>query len=267
MHTAKLSVLWTSCLHPRQHPWYSFLLEAESISAKTIKWMKNPNGKWTHHFPAGCEAPKPNVPPSTSCYSSVLSQVSSYNIWSCPSEYQEVTWGNEGVTYTHSKLQHQAVLSSLLQIWPLYPHSKSPRYPLNRTVGGPHSQCGCIGEEKYLLSLSEIKPWSLECPAHGPVLVPIVLIPLLATIQHLANQHITRPPWTHWIVDNCLEQLPSLNCFIQLITTPWIPLNHYCVREQSTCLSWQHLHNINFSHNPVHIQETNQTSYNLMHTT
>lgn len=89
--------------------------------------------------------------------------------------------------HTHSKPQNQAVLSSLLHIWPLCPHSKSPQYPLNRTVGGPHSQCGCTWEEK----IQEIKPWSLECPAHGPVLVPTTLLPLLATIWHLANQHKT----------------------------------------------------------------------------
>jgi hypothetical protein len=33
---------------------------------------------------------------------------------------------------------------------PLYPRGKSPRYPLNRRLGGPHSRSGRFGEERIL---------------------------------------------------------------------------------------------------------------------
>jgi hypothetical protein len=33
---------------------------------------------------------------------------------------------------------------------PLYPRGKSPRYPLDRRLGGPHSRSGRFGEEKIL---------------------------------------------------------------------------------------------------------------------
>jgi hypothetical protein len=32
--------------------------------------------------------------------------------------------------------------------WQLYPQGKSPRYPLDRRLGGPQSCSGCSGEEK-----------------------------------------------------------------------------------------------------------------------
>lgn len=35
---------------------------------------------------------------------------------------------------------------------------KVPWYPLNKRLGGPQSQPGCLGEEKNLLPLLEIKP-------------------------------------------------------------------------------------------------------------
>jgi hypothetical protein len=34
--------------------------------------------------------------------------------------------------------------------WVLYPRGKSPRYPLDRRLGGPQSQSGCSGREKIL---------------------------------------------------------------------------------------------------------------------
>jgi hypothetical protein len=40
---------------------------------------------------------------------------------------------------------------------PLYPRGKSPRYPLDRKLGGPQSRSGRCGEEKNL-ALPEIEP-------------------------------------------------------------------------------------------------------------
>jgi hypothetical protein len=34
--------------------------------------------------------------------------------------------------------------------WPLYSRVKSPRYPLDRRLGGPQSRSGRFGEEKIL---------------------------------------------------------------------------------------------------------------------
>ena len=68
---------------PQTTPLVLFLLEAESTPATMLTSMKNPNDpneKLTHNFPADCAVSQPNAPPSTPCYSLVLSQVSSYNI-------------------------------------------------------------------------------------------------------------------------------------------------------------------------------------------
>jgi hypothetical protein len=35
---------------------------------------------------------------------------------------------------------------------------KSPRYPVDRRLGGPHSQCGCCEEEKNLSPAGDQTP-------------------------------------------------------------------------------------------------------------
>ena len=40
--------------------------------------------------------------------------------------------------------------------------SKCRRYPLNRRLGGPQTWCRRFGEEKNLLSLLGLKPWTVQ---------------------------------------------------------------------------------------------------------
>jgi hypothetical protein len=47
-------------------------------------------------------------------------------------------------------------------IWPLYPWGKSPQYPLNRRLGAPQSQFGCVGEVINLLRLPGFKPQIIQ---------------------------------------------------------------------------------------------------------
>jgi len=42
--------------------------------------------------------------------------------------------------------------------WPLYPHVKSPWYPLDRRLGGPQSRSGRGGEEKNSQPLPGLEP-------------------------------------------------------------------------------------------------------------
>jgi hypothetical protein len=48
---------------------------------------------------------------------------------------------------------------------PLYPQGKSPRYPLDRRLGGPQSRSGRSGEEKNSKPLPGLEP---------PVIQPVV---------------------------------------------------------------------------------------------
>jgi hypothetical protein len=56
------------------------------------------------------------------------------------------------------------VVSFMSQL--IYPKGKSPRYPLNRRLGGPQNQSGCGGKEIEIpsLSLPRIEPC---CPVHS----------------------------------------------------------------------------------------------------
>jgi hypothetical protein len=56
------------------------------------------------------------------------------------------------------------VVSSTL--WPLYPRGKSPRYPLDRRLGGTQSRSGRHGEEKILDSTRTRTLTPASCPAH-----------------------------------------------------------------------------------------------------
>jgi len=42
--------------------------------------------------------------------------------------------------------------------WPLYLQGKNPWYPLDRRLGVPQSQSGCVGEKKNSQSLPGLKP-------------------------------------------------------------------------------------------------------------
>jgi hypothetical protein len=57
---------------------------------------------------------------------------------------------------------------------PLYPRGKSPRYPLDRRLGGPQSRSGRGGEKKHSRPLPELEP-------------PI--------IQPVAQRYTTDLPW------------------------------------------------------------------------
>jgi len=56
---------------------------------------------------------------------------------------------------------------------PLYPRGKNPRYPLDRTLGGPQSRSGRGGSRR------ESKPNRPDRPAHSIVTILIQLFPLL----------------------------------------------------------------------------------------
>jgi hypothetical protein len=51
------------------------------------------------------------------------------------------------------------------------PQEKSPRYPLDRRLGGPRSRTGSYGEEKNLLPLLGIEPRLLGRPARSLVVI------------------------------------------------------------------------------------------------
>jgi hypothetical protein len=53
---------------------------------------------------------------------------------------------------------------------PLYPHRNSPRYLLNRMLGGPQSRSGRGGEEKNSQPPSGIEPQNPGRPARSPAL-------------------------------------------------------------------------------------------------
>jgi hypothetical protein len=50
---------------------------------------------------------------------------------------------------------------------PLYPQGKSPRYPLDRRLGGPQSPSGRSGEEKNFQTSPGFEPQSSDCPARS----------------------------------------------------------------------------------------------------
>jgi hypothetical protein len=52
--------------------------------------------------------------------------------------------------------------------WPLYPQEKSPRYHLDRRLGGTHSHSGCGGEGKIPSPCWESNP-------RTPILILVVL--------------------------------------------------------------------------------------------
>jgi hypothetical protein len=67
----------------------------------------------------------------------------------------ENVWGNGGIAppFPTSALDGGEWPSFTPR--PLYPRGKSPRYPLDRRLGGPQSRSGCCGVERNLLPLPE----------------------------------------------------------------------------------------------------------------
>jgi hypothetical protein len=67
---------------------------------------------------------------------------------------------------------------------PLYPQGKSPRYPLQRRLGGPQSRSGRGGEEKNSQPPTELEPQNIDVQpvAQGSqnLLLLLLLIPLLS---------------------------------------------------------------------------------------
>jgi hypothetical protein len=57
---------------------------------------------------------------------------------------------------------------------PLYPQGKSPRYPLNRRLRGPHSRSGRFGEETKILPLAGNKRFH-DRPARSLITTPTEL--------------------------------------------------------------------------------------------
>jgi hypothetical protein len=65
-------------------------------------------------------------------------------------------WGS-GSTAPHIDLATRWRQVISVTSWPLYPQGKSPRYPLDRRLGGPQSRSGCGGEEKNSQNLLGLK--------------------------------------------------------------------------------------------------------------
>jgi hypothetical protein len=63
---------------------------------------------------------------------------------------------------------------------PLYPCGKSPRYPLDRRLGGPQNWSELCGEEK-ILATPGLELWPLGRPARGQSLIPTTLSRLLSS--------------------------------------------------------------------------------------
>jgi hypothetical protein len=53
---------------------------------------------------------------------------------------------------------------------PLYPRGKSPRYSLDRKLGGPQNRSGRGGEENNSQLPPGIEPWNPDRPARSPAL-------------------------------------------------------------------------------------------------
>jgi len=67
-------------------------------------------------------------------------------------------------------------LSGQLHDRPLYPQGKSPRYRLDRGLGGPQSRSGRGGEEKNIHLPPEIEPYNPDRPARSLVAIPTSLV-------------------------------------------------------------------------------------------
>jgi hypothetical protein len=97
--------------------------------------------------------------------------------------------------------------------WPLYSHGNSPRYPLDRRLGGPQNQSKCYGEEKNLaLARKELTKetaiWIMH-QNHFVVRWPIHIYTYIWYCEtSLFHQERTRR-YNH-----------SLQCFITLQVTP-----------------------------------------------
>jgi hypothetical protein len=76
--------------------------------------------------------------------------------WRCMGEWEFTT------SILNLNTRWRSVVSFTPQLF--YVWGKSPQYPMERRLGGPHSQSGCFGEEKNLLPLLAIEsqlssPW------------------------------------------------------------------------------------------------------------
>jgi hypothetical protein len=65
-------------------------------------------------------------------------------------------------SFTHSWRRFQMEVSGQLHTPPLYPQGKSPWYPLERRLGGPHSWPGRGGEEKNSKPLPGFEPLVIQ---------------------------------------------------------------------------------------------------------
>jgi hypothetical protein len=64
----------------------------------------------------------------------------------------------------------------------LYPQGKSPWYPLDRRMGGPQSQSGHTGEEKYSQILLAFKPPIIQ-PIAQCYTTELSLIPFIDSME------------------------------------------------------------------------------------
>jgi hypothetical protein len=75
---------------------------------------------------------------------------------------------------------------------PLYPRGKSPRYPLDRMLGGPQSRSGRLGEKKILDPTGTRTP-TPPPSSPQPVAIPTTLPRLLLLLLPINNNNKT--PW------------------------------------------------------------------------
>ena len=91
------------------------------------------------------------------------------NVWGhCPTVIKmkslRMLWKHMWVRRYRSTLNISTVWRWVLSFTALPLYQLFSLYPLNRRLVGPRSQFRCIGEEKNLVLLCDIKPWFLCCP-------------------------------------------------------------------------------------------------------
>jgi len=116
-------------------------------------------------------------------------------------------YGEWWYRYTHSETQH---LRDMVRVTrrPAYTSGKYTSYPLDRSLGGPHSQSGSL-EEKGLLPLPSMKPWFLRHPARN-----------LATISNEPSR------LGYWYTSFVFKNHFTLSCMCNTNCILW-PKNHY----------------------------------------
>jgi hypothetical protein len=105
---------------------------------------------------------------------------------------------------------------------PLYPRGKSPRYPLDRRLGGPQSRSGRFGEEKILDPIGT-RTRTPRSSSPQLVAIPTTLSRLLYTVQQ--KQYISYLP----------DEYFKLNALTSHISIRTIVLNKFLCHDKHKC--------------------------------